>query len=966
MDRAGTPAAIEFGRFRVLPHRREVLAEGRPLDVGGRAFDVLMVLIEASGAVVSKHTLMNRVWPDRIIEDNNLQHQISALRRAFAADRDLIRTIAGRGYQFTGEIRTISTDLPVQPVTAAAVLIPPSAGIPTNLPEPVSELIGRDVELNEILDLSASHRLVTLSGAGGIGKTRLGFEVARHVLPRFADGVWAVELAPLSDPELVPVTVATALGLELTSGTASPLSVANALRSKQLMLVLDNCEHLVDAAARMAETLLRASPAAYLIATSREPLRVESEWVYPVPPLAVPTEGSPDSEDPLRYGAVRLFVERARAAAPYFLSDTGVVAAIAGVCRRLDGIPLAIELAAARATALGMEGLAARLDDRFRLLTGGRRTALPRHQTMRATLDWSYELLTEPERVVLRRLAIFAGSFSLQAASTVTADDEIAAPDVVDCVASLMAKSLVSAEAGSTEVRYRLLETTRAYSCEKLVQASEFGAVARRHARRYLDLFEGAEAEAAIRPTDEWLADYLPRMDNLRAALDWAFSPGGDALIGVALTAAAIPLWMHLSLMEECCGRVEQALAAIAAEAGRDARCEMRLHAALAQSLMYTGGAVSEIGEAGTKAFEIAESLGDAEYQLRSLWGLNSLCTSGGRHCVALTLAQRFYTLAARRSDPNDRLIGERMIGTSQYYLGDLLSARRHIERVLAQYVAPAQKWQIVRFEGDEWATARAYLARILWLQGLPDQAMRTAESSVADARATNHAISLGNALAVAACPIALWAGDLAAAKHYVEMLLDHSTRHALARWRVFGRCYQGMLVIQSGDVNTGLRLLRGAFAEPAAAGSAPRLFAFLISAASGHAGEIADGLAAIEEAIVRSERSEERWVIAELLRIKGELVLLRGALGGAAAAEGHFRQALDWARRQGALSWELRAATSLARLLSDQGRFADATALLPPVYDRFTEGFDTSDLKAAKALIDTLARPPALRTRTS
>ena len=241
-----------------------------------------------------------------------------------------------------------------------------------------------------------------------------------------------------------------------------------------------------------------------------------------------------------------------------------------------------------------------------------------------------------------------------------------------------------------------------------------------------------------------------------------------------------------------------------------------------------------------------------------------------------------------------------------------------------------------------------------------------TAERSVADARATNDAISLGNALAVAACPIALWAGDLAAAEHYTEMLLDHSTRHALARWRAFGRCYQGMLVIQRGDSATGLRLLRAAFAEPATAKSAARLFAFLISAASGRIGQIVDGLAMIEEAIVRSEHSEERWLNAEVLRIKGELILLQDAPGVAAAAESYFRQALDWARRQGALSWELRAATSLARLLSDHGHSADATALLQPVYDRFTEGFDTCDLTAAKALLDTFAQPPALRTLTS
>jgi predicted ATPase/DNA-binding winged helix-turn-helix (wHTH) protein len=948
--------SVTFGRFQVLPHRRELLADRQPIKLGGRGFDVLMALIEAHGAVVSKDALMARVWPDRIVEENALQAQISALRTAFGSERELIRTVAGRGYQFTGEIRTVSARPDAQ-ITARMPEPTRTPSLPpTNLPERVSELIGRDAELGDIVGLTASHRLITLAGAGGIGKTRLGIEVAQHLLPQFADGVWIVELAPLSDPELVPATVAAALGLELASGTASPLSVADAVRSKQLMLVLDNCEHVIDAAARMAETLLRVNPAVHVIATGREALRTEGEWVYVVPPLAVPPEVNPDSEDLLRYGAVRLFVERARAAAPYFSPDARVAAAMAGVCRRLDGIPLAIELAAARVAALGIEGIATLLDDRFRLLAGGRRTALPRHQTLRATLDWSYELLTEPERVVLRRLAIFAGGFTLPTASAVAAGDGIAEAEVIDCVANLVAKSLVTTDFAGVKLRYRLLETTRAYALEKLVQAGEFDAVARRHGRHHLDLFEAAEAEAGTRPTDEWLADDGPRIDNVRAALDWAFSPAGDASIGVALTAATVPLWMHLSLMDECRGRVDRALAAIAAGAGRDERREMQLHAALAQSLIYSGGAASEIEAIGTKALEIAESRDDIEYQLRSLWGQWSFRIAGGQHRVALTLAQRFYALAAKRSDPNDRLIGKRMIGGAQYYLGDLLSARGHLERVLAHDVAPARKWQFVRFQVDPWASARAYLARILWLQGLPDQAMRTAESSVADARATNHAMSLGNALAVAACPIALWAGDLTAAEHYVDMLLDHSTRHVLGRWGAFGRCYQGMLVIQRGDANTGLRLLRAVFAEPAAAESAARLFAFLISAASGHAGQIADGLPAIEEAIIRSEHTEERWLIAELLRVKGELLLSRDAPRVVpAVAEGPFRQALDWARRQGALSWELRAATSLARLWRDQGLSDDAITVLQPVYDRFTEGFGTVDLREAKALLDAL-----------
>ncbi|MEA2770816.1 MAG: hypothetical protein QOD93_3778, partial [Acetobacteraceae bacterium] len=435
------PVSIEFGRFSVLPHRRELLAGGRPIEVGERAFDVLMVLIEASGAVVSKDALMERVWPNRVIEENTLQAQISAVRKAFATNRDLIRTIAGRGYQFTGTIRTVSTSSDELPI-AASVLGP------TNLPVAISELIGREAELDEIGGLIAAHRLVTLAGAGGIGKTRLGIEVARHLLPRFADGVWVAELAPLSDPGLVAITVATALGIEIPGGSVSVACVANALGSKQLVLVLDSCEHVIDTAAQMAEALLRANPAVRLVVTSRDPLRVEGEWIFPVPPLAVPTEDGRTSEDPLRYGAVRLFVERARAVKPHFSPDERGVAAIAAICRRLDGIPLAIELAAAHAGALGIEELASRLDDRFDLLTGGRRTALPRQRTLRATFDWSYDLLSEVERLVLRRLSIFACGFTLEAAGAVAGSAEMTRSGIVDCVANLVGKSLVAADVG--------------------------------------------------------------------------------------------------------------------------------------------------------------------------------------------------------------------------------------------------------------------------------------------------------------------------------------------------------------------------------------------------------------------------------------------------------------------------------------------------------------------------------------
>ncbi|HKM71057.1 MAG TPA: winged helix-turn-helix domain-containing protein, partial [Stellaceae bacterium] len=525
MDTASEASAgIAFGRFVLLPHRRELLADGRPVKLGGRAFDVLMALIEAHGAVVSKNALMARVWPERIVEENNLQWQISALRAAFGADRNLIRTVSGRGYQFRAEVDTVygSPEADAGTPIGAAQPDPREArrdgGMPgelpsTNLPEPISELIGRDEVLGEILSLASAHRLVTLTGAGGIGKTRLALAAAHRLLPQFADGVWLAEFSPIADPGLVPVTVAAAIGLDLGGGAVSAPRVAQALAGRRLVLVLDTCEHVIGPAAALAEAVLRAGGRLHLLATSREPLRAEGEWVYPVPPLAVPAADAEDADGLLRYGGVRLFVERLSAADPHFAPDRRNAAMIAAICRRLNGMPLAIELAAARAAVLGVEEVATHLDDRFRLLTGGRRTGLPRHQTLRATLDWSYQLLSEPERVILRRLSVFAGVFRLEAASAVIASPEIAPAEVVDGIANLVAKSLVTAVAGGTIARCRLLDTMRAYALEKLAESGEREWLARRHAEYYRDLFERAEAELDARPATEWLAEYGPKTD---------------------------------------------------------------------------------------------------------------------------------------------------------------------------------------------------------------------------------------------------------------------------------------------------------------------------------------------------------------------------------------------------------------------------------------------------------------------
>jgi predicted ATPase len=699
---------------------------------------------------------------------------------------------------------------------------------------------------------------------------------------------------------------------------------------------------------------LRANPAARVIATSRELLRVEGEWVYAVSPLAAPAEGSSDYENALQYGAVRLFVERACAAAPHFPCDARVLAAIAGICRRLDGLPLAIELAAARADAFGIESLAARLDDRFSLLTEGRRTALPRHRTLRATMDWSYDLLPEPEKVILRRLAVFQGDFTMDAAQAVAPDGEIAAAEVFEGVANLAAKSLLATNISRDVTRYRLLETTRAYSLDKLAEAGEFDAAARRHARHCLERFEGAEAEAETRPTDEWVAEYGPEIDNVRGALDWAFSPIGDASIGVALTIAAVPLWEQLSLLGECRERVERALASLGdADA---ARPRMRLSAALGWSLAYGVGRAREAGPAWAATLEIAERLDDKDYKQRALWGLCIDQFNNGEFRAALDFARRFAELVANSTDPIDLVLGDRILATSLHYIGDQKNACVHLDRVLAHLSDLVQQPRIVRLRFDMRVSTHYFQARILWLLGFADQALRVVEHNIEEGRATGHALSFCSVLGQGACPIAFLAGDFDAAARYGTMLLDHTERHPMRLWQLWARCFNGMVMAKRGDIAAGLDVLRGELEQAGDAKFLPRFLLPLgeFAACLGEAGELTQGLAIVDDAVARCKTRDEGWYLAELLRIKGELLLKGSHI--AAAAEEEFLAAIDLARRQGALFWELRAAASLARLLNNQGRSTDAMALLQPVYDRFTEGFATADLKAAKALLDDLS----------
>src|SRR5437016_7531923 len=508
--------AISFGPFRLLPAQRLLLEGDQPVRLGSRAFDILATLLERPGEVIVKDDLKSRAWPKTFVEDANLKIQISALRRALGDGQDgnrYIATIPGRGYNFVAPVRFEKLARAPPPATIASA----SAH---NLPLAMTRMIGREEAVATLVSRLSRERLLTVVGPGGIGKTTVALAVAERMMADYEHGVWLVDLAPLGDPRLVPSAVATVLGLEVRTENPLPGLVAG-LRDKRMLLLLDNCEHVIEAAASLAAAVLTGVPRGNILATSREPLGVAGERSHRLGPLgSPPTSSGLTAAEAASFPAVQLFIERVTAIVEDFALTDANAPLIVEICQKLDGLPLAIEFAAPRVEVLGVEGLAARLNHSLPLLTARRRTTLPRHRTMRAVVDWSYRLLSEDEQLFLRAVGIFAGGFTVEAAAAVALDPATTRIDAIDRLADLVAKSLVVADVSGAKPRFRLLDTTRAYAIEQLDTSGERERLARRHAEYYRDLFERAEADARAWPTDDWLADYGPEIDNLRAALD--------------------------------------------------------------------------------------------------------------------------------------------------------------------------------------------------------------------------------------------------------------------------------------------------------------------------------------------------------------------------------------------------------------------------------------------------------------
>jgi predicted ATPase/DNA-binding winged helix-turn-helix (wHTH) protein len=947
--------AICFGPFCLWPTAHLLLEGDTPVHIGVRALDLLIVLVERAGEVVTKDELFARVWPGVVVDEGNLRTQVGLLRKVLRDGEGSARylmTVPGRGYRFVAPLSTKEAPKSIEP---RAPLVEPTPGLPARL----TRLIGRADAVNDIAGRLDRHRFVTIVGPGGIGKTSVALAVAGQASTSYHDGVYFVDCAPLLGTSLVARKLASTLALEIAEDDPSRGLVAF-LRGKRMLIVLDCCERVIEAAAILVENLLKGAAGVGILATSREPLRAEGESVYRLPPLEVPPASTDlSAPDALTYSAVQLFVERVTSSLGRFeLSDTEAPVVV-DICRRLDGVALAIELAAGRVEVFGLLGLAERLEDRVRLLTQGRRTALPRHQTLAATLDWSYDVLSESEQAALRRLSVFAGGFTLEAAQAVATDDLVVASNIVEVVASLVSKSLLNADVTTAIGHYRLLDTTRAYALKKLTDSGEFDRTARRHAVYIQYLLERASvatATSAAMVAAARLSAESKIIDEARAVIDWAFS-GGDVESGITVTVASIPIWTHLSLNAECCRCVEQALLAGKTSFGQHDRRKMQLLAALGAALVWTKGPGPEAEAAFEDALQIAESLHDADYQIRVLWGLWSSHFNSGRIRTSLDTAKAFRAVAANYGDTTAALVGERTIGMSLFYLGDHTGSRQHAESMLRRYSRPRDRADIARFQFDPRIVSRTLLAKLLWAQGFPDQALNEAHGAVEEATNIGHGMSLALTLAQGACHVTLLCGELTAAGRFIDQLLKHSLQHALDLWHAWGTCFGAALLIARGSTDTGLKTLqtildelpKGAFFAHHAGIQAT------LAEALGRIGAISRGHATVDQALMRSERDEERWYMAEFLRIKGELLRLEDTPRAMREAQEQFRRSLECARQQNAPSWELRTSISLARLYQGQGQFVEARDALAPIYSLFKEGFQTTDLKTAKALIEAL-----------
>ncbi|QDW37858.1 hypothetical protein FFI89_012260 [Bradyrhizobium sp. KBS0727] len=930
---------LSFGPFELSIGNRLLTNGAKVVPLGARAMDLLIALVEQANKVVGRRTLIERVWPMRGAEQVSLRVHISALRKALDQSdpgRRYIANVPGRGYSF------------VVPVTS---LSSPTSGDParSRLPARLMRMLGRRDALTAIQMKLTEQRFVTIVGPGGIGKTTLAVAAAHEMSAAFNGHIHFVDLGALGTAALVAPAVATALGVSVQTSNVVP-ALIDRLGERPALIVLDCCEHLVDGASAVAEELFRHVPTLHLLATSREAMRVEGEHVHELCALACPPEdGNLSAQDVLQYPAVQLLVDRVRAVRSHFELVDADASIAAGICRRLDGIPLAIELAAGRVDIFGLSKTATLLEERLNLSWVGRRTALPRHQTLNAALEWSYDLLGKAEKRVLSRLSVFAGGFTFEAAVAVAADDTIDEANVSDCLWELRSKSMIAVR--GQEGRLRLLDTTLAFASQRLAESDEENRCRRRHALYYCDLFK----QGASTDVHERLKELEDEVDNLRAALNWSFSVEGEAKISVELAAASASIWMAMALLAECREWMTKAVGRLKG-VNSGTRQEMVIQSALASSMMFTGGMTEESYATWAKTRLLAEGLRDIEYQLASLLVLWAHRIRLPRYAEAIELAERCGEVAQKIGDRGAIATANYMRGISYHHTGRLLEAENCLEMSLHRDDEASRQALIKRFGYDRKVDALMILSSVAWLRGSPDHARRLNQMSLAEARQLDHAVPLCVALAGTSFNAYLADTD-DRTEALANELVDHAGKYGVESYHGFGLAMQALGRVRQGDTEAATELLYSGLEKLSAAryGVFHPILQAEFARCVAVAGHARQAMAVFERAKINLD-DENQLHAPELLRIRGELALSGNE--GLAVCRAYFLRAIEMSDRQGSLSWRLRAATSLAIAEKSLGRKEAAWRTLQATYMKFREGFETSDLRLAKQVLNGSYRP--------
>ncbi|MCK1500331.1 winged helix-turn-helix domain-containing protein [Bradyrhizobium sp. 188] len=943
----GSPSAIRlrFGPFELNVAERSLSKADRVIPLGGRAYDILVALLENAGEVVPKSELIAKAWPDVTVEEGSLRVHLSALRKTLGDGQfgnKYIANIQGRGYSFIA---------PVTPLPAIRDGTHVSSG-PCNLPPALGRMVGRNNVVLEIQRLlQTEQRLITILGAGGIGKTTVALSVAHGVLADFSGAVFFVDLSTATDHEQVIGAVISAVGLapQLVDPREALL---NFLHARRALIILDSCEHLIERTAEIADYIVRNAPEIHILATSRETLRVPGERVLRLCPLDCPPEQPrPTASEVLAYPAARLFAERVSARRGSFSLSDDEAPLVAEICRKLDGIALAIELAAGRAAVFGVGNTVARLGSRLDLLKFGRRTANPRHQTLKATLDWSHDHLSELERVVLRSVAIFIGHFSLEGACAVAEQGGIDRSEIEGAVESLVNKSLIVAWPSYRRMLYRLLDTTRSYAWEKLAESGEHHSMAARHASHLSRSLQDNRGNLFDLEPGQALADAPQHnLGDIRAALEWSFGPDGNDAAATRMAAAASQLLLAKSLFVECRDWMEKAVDRIAAD--DDLRDQMEIHASLALSLMFTAGNSDRVRDAFNSALTLAERREDTYQQLRLLSGLSMYLHRTIDAAGSLEVALRAESVANKTGNPEDAALADSMLGAAYYMLADHVRAPKYLERALRG--APAsRRFNATQYLFDLRTTSLFNLTRSHWFAGSLDKAVGYSGRTIEEAKKSDHPIALCRAL-ILTMPLYFWIDELGQVEQNLSALELTAEKYSLQPFRAVAVGLRGRYLVRVGQTEDGLCHLRDSLEKLRILRYEMLVTDFVSELAVGLAkqNERAEALALIDDSIATQIGSRRPLHLPALFLAKGS-VLVCGESQQRDLAGECFGEAMTLAAQQSALSFELRAGIELARLWIDRGQIRKAHDLIGAIYGRFTEGFETPDLVLARRILE-------------